>query len=172
MDRQSYAIALGLLVAVGGLLVLFGFAVPIFALVAFYVAVCLASKRLHDANLSGALALIPVSIIGLFLLVVFWYSFLAFGNAICTGGSEAARANCRYVTSHEAVPGWITAGLFVLVGLIPGTQGENRYGESRQSGSNRTQPVAFCSRFGQPIRVADVFCTKCGARANVEGTTK
>jgi uncharacterized membrane protein YhaH (DUF805 family) len=169
LDRRSYAIALCALVA-GSFVLLLNFAGfgPIFALVGFYAALCLASKRLHDANLSGALVLIPVLIIGLYLLVVFWYSFLAFGQGTCSGGSEADRAMCRYVRNHSAIPGWVTGGFFLLAGFIPGTSGVNRYGQSRQSDPSRTEAAAFCVRCGRAIGVTDVFCANCGVRANVE----
>jgi len=107
------------------------FAIPVLN----YPALCLAIKRLHDWNRSGAWMIVPYMIIFGYGVTVCWYALITFGGfGTFSGGRSEDAAIGRYLARQA---GWVLFAMplavLVLIGLIPGNRRSNRFGASFSS---------------------------------------
>jgi uncharacterized membrane protein YhaH (DUF805 family) len=95
-----------------------------------YPALCLAIKRLHDWNRTGAWMIVPYAVIVGYVLVLCWYALITFGGFGTFSGGRSEDAAIGRALAGQA--GYILflmpMAVLLLIGLIPGNRGNNRFG--------------------------------------------
>lgn len=95
-----------------------------------YPALCLAIKRLHDWNRSGAWMIVPYAVILGYVVSLCWYALITFGGFGTFSGGRSEDAAIGRTLADQA--GYILIlmpmTVLVLIGLIPGNRGQNRFG--------------------------------------------
>jgi len=130
IGRRLYGMAMAAIIATqifSATLPVIGFAIiPILN----YPALCLAVKRLHDWNRSGAWMIVPYAIILGYVVILCWYALITFGGfGTFSGGRSEDAATGRALAAQAGYVLFVMPmAVLFLIGLIPGNRGQNRFG--------------------------------------------
>jgi uncharacterized membrane protein YhaH (DUF805 family) len=136
IKRQDFWVGWLILLAASivlGFIPILGLLVHIFA---FYVGVCLYSKRLHDMGRSGFLQLVPIGVTVLSFIIggaLFGASLLSGAAAMATASPGAGAlafllGGMGGFLMILSVAGLINIAFLIWIGVTPGQTGANAYG--------------------------------------------